>query len=271
MSRIDPTFAKLQAEGRKALIPYVTAGFPFANITPDLMHGMVLAGADVIELGIPFSDPMADGLVIQKAGDRALALGIGLAQVLEIVKTFRLKNDATPVVLMGYANPIEAMGVARFADRAQASAVPLTLATAPIATTKMVEEVFRNYMPGGDGLTFAKGLSPFAAVCKGHDGIVQVHSLADPTLVMDAAARVPMEMVDNRKALEEMCKVARKAVFITSADESQHRGPEQEAIEKFNVAQKYIGQPKISDLIELGFDTRVEHLERKQIIAWKFL
>ena len=76
---------------------------------------------------------------------------------------------------------------------------------------------------------------------------------------------------DNRKALEEMCKVARKAVFITSADESQHRGPEQAAIEKFNTAQKYIGQPKIADLIELGFDTRVEHLERKQIIAWKFL
>lgn len=107
MSRIDPTFTKLKAEGRKALIPYVTAGFPFANITPDLMHGMVTAGADVIELGIPFSDPMADGLVIQKAGDRALALGIGLTQVLEMVKAFRTKNNTTPVVLMGYANPIE--------------------------------------------------------------------------------------------------------------------------------------------------------------------
>lgn len=107
MSRINATFAKLKDEGRKALIPYVTAGFPFANITPDLMHGMVSAGADVIELGIPFSDPMADGLVIQKAGDRALALGIGLTQVLDMVKVFRTKNNTTPVVLMGYANPVE--------------------------------------------------------------------------------------------------------------------------------------------------------------------
>jgi tryptophan synthase alpha chain len=107
MSRIDATFSALKAQQRKALIPFVTAGFPFASITPDLMHGMVEGGADVIELGVPFSDPSADGPVIQKAGDRALALGIGLAQVLAMVKTFRERNSATPVVLMGYANPIE--------------------------------------------------------------------------------------------------------------------------------------------------------------------
>jgi tryptophan synthase alpha chain len=107
MSRIQTTFEKLKADGRKALIPYVTAGFPFANITPQLMHGMVEAGADVIELGIPFSDPMADGPVIQKAGERALALGVGLKQVLAMVAQFRDSNDSTPVVLMGYANPIE--------------------------------------------------------------------------------------------------------------------------------------------------------------------
>lgn len=105
--RIAATFAELQAKGRKALIPYVTAGFPFADITPALMHGMVEAGADVIELGVPFSDPMADGPVIQKAGEKALALGIGLAQVLDMVRTFRQRNDSTPVVLMGYANPVE--------------------------------------------------------------------------------------------------------------------------------------------------------------------
>jgi tryptophan synthase alpha chain len=110
MSRISSTFAQLKAQGRKALIPYVTAGFPFANITPELMHGMVLAGADVIELGIPFSDPMADGLVIQKAGDRALAQGVGMAQVLDMVRSFRTKNSSTPVVLMGYANPVERYG-----------------------------------------------------------------------------------------------------------------------------------------------------------------
>jgi tryptophan synthase alpha chain len=107
MSRIATTFATLKAQGRKALIPFVTAGFPFADITPDLMHGMVATGADVIELGVPFSDPSADGPVIQKAGDKALAFGIGLVHVLEMVRVFRQKNSTTPVVLMGYANPIE--------------------------------------------------------------------------------------------------------------------------------------------------------------------
>ncbi len=107
MSRIAATFAALQAQNRKALIPFVTAGYPYPDITPELMHGMVAAGADVIELGVPFSDPSADGPVIQAAGDKALAAGIGLRQVLEMVRVFRQKNSATPVVLMGYANPIE--------------------------------------------------------------------------------------------------------------------------------------------------------------------
>ena len=107
MSRIAATFEALQKDGRKALIPYVTAGFPYADITPDLMHGMVEAGADVIELGVPFSDPMADGPVIQSAGEAALALGIGMKQVLAMVTAFRQKDDRTPVVLMGYANPVE--------------------------------------------------------------------------------------------------------------------------------------------------------------------
>ncbi len=107
MSRIASTFSALQAQGRKALIPYVTAGFPFADITPALMHGMVEAGADVIELGVPFSDPMADGPVIQKAGEKALSLGIGMVQVLDHVREFRKRNSTTPVMLMGYANPVE--------------------------------------------------------------------------------------------------------------------------------------------------------------------
>jgi tryptophan synthase alpha chain len=107
MSRIQTTFEQLQAQGRKALIPYVVAGFPFADITPALMHGMVEAGADIIELGVPFSDPMADGPVIQKAGEKALALGVGMAQVLAHVTEFRKRNHTTPVVLMGYANPVE--------------------------------------------------------------------------------------------------------------------------------------------------------------------
>ena len=107
MSRIQPTLAALLAQGRKALIPYVMAGFPYADITPELMHGLVAGGADVIELGVPFSDPSADGPVIQKAGEKALALGIGLADVLQMVRTFRTQDKTTPVVLMGYANPVE--------------------------------------------------------------------------------------------------------------------------------------------------------------------
>jgi tryptophan synthase alpha chain len=107
MSRIDTTLSQLKAQGRKALIPFVTAGFPFADSTPSLMHAMAAAGADVIELGVPFSDPSADGPVIQKAGDRALAYGIGLVQVLAMVREFRQTNATTPVVLMGYANPVE--------------------------------------------------------------------------------------------------------------------------------------------------------------------
>ena len=107
MSRIDTRFADLKKQDRKALIPYVTAGFPFADVTPELMHGMVAGGADVIELGVPFSDPSADGLVIQKAGEKALALGIGTVQVLEMVRQFRTTDTTTPVVLMGYANPVE--------------------------------------------------------------------------------------------------------------------------------------------------------------------
>jgi tryptophan synthase alpha chain len=107
MSRIQATFEALQRSGRTALIPYVTAGFPYPDITPELMHGMVAAGADIIELGVPFSDPMADGPVIQKAGEQALANGIGMTQVLQIVRAFRNSDNQTPVVLMGYANPVE--------------------------------------------------------------------------------------------------------------------------------------------------------------------
>lgn len=123
MSRIAATFAALQASGRKALIPYITSGDPFADATVDIMRAMAEAGADVIELGVPFSDPMADGPVIQKAGERALARGIGMPQVLDFVRGFRLKNDQTPVVLMGYANPIERYGIERFVVDAKAAGV----------------------------------------------------------------------------------------------------------------------------------------------------
>ncbi|MDC6168363.1 tryptophan synthase subunit alpha [Paucibacter sp. XJ19-41] len=123
MSRIATTFARLQAEARKALIPFVTAGDPFPDATVELMLALGQAGADVIELGVPFSDPMADGPVIQRAGERALKHGIGLPQVLDYVRGFRVHNNSTPVVLMGYANPVERYGVERFVADAKAAGV----------------------------------------------------------------------------------------------------------------------------------------------------
>ncbi|RTL27821.1 MAG: tryptophan synthase subunit alpha [Burkholderiales bacterium] len=107
MTRLDKTFATLKEQGRKALIPYITCGDPFPEKTVELMWAMADAGADVIELGVPFSDPMADGPVIQRAAERALTKGISLNHVLDDVKAFRTRNATTPVVLMGYANPIE--------------------------------------------------------------------------------------------------------------------------------------------------------------------
>ncbi|MBN9426033.1 MAG: tryptophan synthase subunit alpha [Burkholderiales bacterium] len=123
MSRLNATFERLAADGRKALIPYITAGFPQAQLTVPIMHAMVGAGADVIELGVPFSDPMADGPVIQRANEHALAAGIRLRDVLDQVREFRRSDAGTPVVLMGYANPIERMGTVPFLERAQEAGV----------------------------------------------------------------------------------------------------------------------------------------------------
>jgi tryptophan synthase alpha chain len=123
VNRIDATFAKLRATGRTALIPYVTAGDPSPAVTPSLLQELVRAGADVLELGVPFSDPMADGPVVQRASERALAQGVGLADVLAMVAAFRKRDATTPIVLMGYANPIEAMGTGEFVERASAAGV----------------------------------------------------------------------------------------------------------------------------------------------------
>jgi tryptophan synthase alpha chain len=123
LNRIDSTFAKLRAAGRTGLVPYVTVGDPTLALTLPIMHALVAAGADVIELGVPFSDPMADGPVIQRASERALAQHVGLKDVLGAVAAFRRTDTVTPVVLMGYANPIEAMGVPAFADRARDAGV----------------------------------------------------------------------------------------------------------------------------------------------------
>lgn len=123
MSRIAATFARLSAQGRKALIPFITAGDPEPGITVPTMHAMVEAGANILELGVPFSDPMADGPVIQLASERALRYHIGLSDVLDMVRQFRLQDDVTPVVLMGYLNPVEVMGYEAFAAAAAAAGV----------------------------------------------------------------------------------------------------------------------------------------------------
>lgn len=119
--RLSAAFARLS--GRTALVPYITSGDPSIAATPKLMHALVRAGADIIELGVPFSDPMADGPVIQRAAERAIARGTGLRQVLEMVAQFRREDTTTPVVLMGYANPVERMGQQTFVDAAREAGV----------------------------------------------------------------------------------------------------------------------------------------------------
>ncbi|HJS76674.1 MAG TPA: tryptophan synthase subunit alpha [Burkholderiales bacterium] len=121
MSRIQGRFQALARDERKALIPYITAGDPHPSLTVPLMHALVEAGADILELGVPFSDPMADGPVIQRAGERALKHGVGLTDVLRLAGEFRKSDNSTPIVLMGYANPIEAMGTEKFIAAAKAA------------------------------------------------------------------------------------------------------------------------------------------------------
>ncbi len=123
MSRIQQAFAALSEKKRKALVPFITAGDPEPGLTLDFMHALVAGGADVIELGVPFSDPMADGPVIQRASERALARGMTLKHCIELVAQFRQTNQTTPIVLMGYANPIERMGAENFVKSAKAAGV----------------------------------------------------------------------------------------------------------------------------------------------------
>lgn len=143
MSRITDCFKALKTTGKKALIPYITAGDPSLDVTADLMHELVDAGADIIELGVPFSDPMADGPVIQLACERSLAQGTRLQDVLDLVAHFRQSNSQTPVVLMGYLNPIEAMGYEAFAVNAERAGVDgvLTVDLPPEESRALVTEL----------------------------------------------------------------------------------------------------------------------------------
>lgn len=146
MSRIKTTFKQLKAQGRKALIPFITSGDPEPSITVPLMHAMVASGADILELGVPFSDPMADGPTIQRASERALKYGTGLKDVLGFVVEFRKTNMTTPVVLMGYANPIERMGQAEFAKQAALAGVDgvLTVDYPPEESADFVTLLYQN-------------------------------------------------------------------------------------------------------------------------------
>ncbi|MFP5507494.1 MAG: tryptophan synthase subunit alpha [Gammaproteobacteria bacterium] len=145
MSRIAARFTALRQAGRKALIPFVTAGDPNPEVTVPLMHAMVEAGVDLIELGVPFSDPMADGPVIQAACERALKHHVSLRNVLEMVRAFRERDNETPVILMGYLNPIEVMGYAEFAQAAKAAGVDgaLTVDLPPEEAGGLVDELKR--------------------------------------------------------------------------------------------------------------------------------
>lgn len=148
MSRIAATFSQLQQQRKKALIPFITAGDPEPSMTVGIMHALVKGGADIIELGVPFSDPMADGPTIQRSSERALKYGIGLKQILELVAEFRKSNQNTPVVLMGYANPIEALGYQKFTDLAQTSGVDgvLVVDYPPEESVELIKHLERHHI-----------------------------------------------------------------------------------------------------------------------------
>ena len=163
MSRIGQTFTALQAHNKKALIPFITAGDPGRGMTVPLMHALVEAGADIIELGVPFSDPMADGPVIQRASERALANKVGLKDVLAMVAEFRKSNGTTPVVLMGYANPVEHMGYEKFSVAAKAAGVDGVLTVdIPPEESHGVADVFKAH--GLDPIFLLSPTTPEARV-----------------------------------------------------------------------------------------------------------
>jgi tryptophan synthase alpha chain len=224
MSRIRKRFEALAAAGRKALIPYITAGDPDPNLTVPLMRAMVEAGADILELGVPFSDPMADGPAIQRSSERALAKGVSLSRVLDMVREFRSADAETPVVLMGYANPIEAMGTdrfvaaarqagvdgvivvdyppeecAEFASRAKAAGIDPIFLLAPTSTDRRIEEVARVasgfvYYVSLRGTTGAKNLD--------------TASVADMMPRLRAATRLPIGVGFGIRDAESARRVA---------------------------------------------------------------
>ncbi|HUB88436.1 MAG TPA: tryptophan synthase subunit alpha, partial [Dyella sp.] len=196
MSRIDQRFAALKHAGRTGLIPFVTAGDPAPEHAVALMHALVDAGADVIELGVPFSDPMADGPVIQHASERAIAKGVGLLDVLNWVEQFRKRDHDTPVVLMGYLNPVEIRGFQRFADEAVKAGVDgVLLVDCPLEEAEVLTPLRRAGLK--QILLAAPTTAParMAQLCEAAEGFLYYVSFAGITgagrlSTQDIAARV---------------------------------------------------------------------------------
>ena len=197
MNRIDTRFAALRARGRTGLIPFITAGDPSPDATVPIMHALVAAGADLLELGVPFSDPMADGPVIQHANERALARGVGLSRVLAYVQEFRARDATTPVVLMGYLNPIEIHGYERFARESVTAGVDgVLLVDCPIeesATTAVLrdaglQQIYLAAPTTGDGR--------LAEMCRNAKGFLYYVSFAGVT----GANRLDLAPVSARVA-----------------------------------------------------------------------
>ena len=246
MSRIQARFATLHKAGRKALIPYITAGDPTPAMTVPLMRALVEAGADILELGVPFSDPMADGPVIQRSSERALRQGVGLSDVLGMVRDFRHHNSQTPLVLMGYANPIEAMGTERFvraakeagvdgvivvdhppeectqfAELAKANGIDPIFLLAPTSTDKRIQEVARV----GSGYLYYVSLRGVTGA-----GHIDLADVAAHIPKIRAATRLPIGVGFGIRDAESARRVAQAAdaVVIGSRiiQEIEDAGPE---------------------------------------------
>ena len=196
MSRIAKRFDALRARGRSALIPYITAGDPHPDVTVRLMHTLVRSGADIIELGIPFSDPMADGPVIQRAAERALAHHVSLHQVLEMVRSFRTQDQETPVVLMGYLNPIEVMGYVSFAEQAKAAGVDgvLTVDLPPEESELMLDALHENALDPIFLIAPTSSTERIRKICAASRGYVYYVSLKGIT----GAANLDIDAVSSK-------------------------------------------------------------------------
>jgi tryptophan synthase alpha chain len=227
MSRIQGCFEALAKTKRKALIPYITAGDPHPSLTVPLMRALVESGANILELGVPFSDPMADGPVIQRSAERALKHGVGLSNVLAMVKDFRKSDGATPVVLMGYANPIEAMGIEKFATAAKAAGVDGVIVVdyppeeclefsalmkrndvdsifllAPTSTKKRIDEVARS----GSGYLYYVSLRGVTGAAN-----IDVSEISSNMPRLRAATRLPIGVGFGIRDAESARRVAQTA------------------------------------------------------------